>query len=178
MADSKSFPVYAESGQIGRVLTSARFLDDSAEKTIVMDGGQELTVPADALEVRRDGSFYLREADRFLTANAASESIPEESIPEEPAPSMIPVSAGTPEVPNEALFQSGYDIETVEVNRIVDDPVPERREGETLILPVHEEVWVVEKKLRLSQEIRITKRTTPVGQAQLVEKSSAAGQSS
>lgn len=195
MADLKSFPVYSDSGQIGRVLASARFLDDRAQKTILLSNGKEVNVPADALDVRRDGSFFLRNASRFLNGNAnppasnpasdedtrnGSETVPpkKESVAVVPSSSSTPVPAGAavnatparPQIPAEILFQSGYDIETVPVNKVVEGPVEERHEGDTLVLPVVEEVWVVEKKLYLRQEIRITKKKIQVNQAQTIEK--------
>lgn len=59
------------------------------------------------------------------------------------------------------LITSEVEVRRVPVDRVVDEPVSERREGDTLILPVFEEVLVVEKKLHLKEEIHITtKRTT------------------
>jgi stress response protein YsnF len=47
-------------------------------------------------------------------------------------------------------------VETVEIGRFVDEPQPERREGDVWIVPVTEEVLVVEKRLWLARELRIT----------------------
>lgn len=57
-------------------------------------------------------------------------------------------------------------IERVPVNRFVPEPVPVRYEGETMIISVMEEVPVVEMRLRLKEELRVTKRqiTTPQSQ--------------
>jgi uncharacterized protein (TIGR02271 family) len=49
-------------------------------------------------------------------------------------------------------------IERVTLNRMVDTPVSMRQEGDTLIIPLLEEVVVVEKRLMLKGELRITKR--------------------
>jgi len=49
-------------------------------------------------------------------------------------------------------------IERVTLNRMVDAPVPMRQEGDTLIIPLLEEVVVVEKRLMVKEELRITKR--------------------
>jgi stress response protein YsnF len=48
----------------------------------------------------------------------------------------------------------------VPVGRWVEGPVPVRLEGETTIITLLEEVVVVEKRLRATEEIRITKRRT------------------
>ncbi len=55
--------------------------------------------------------------------------------------------------------------ETVEIDRVAVgsfvDSIPEvRREGDVLVFPVVEEVLVVEKRLRLVEEVRVSQRTT------------------
>jgi len=61
-------------------------------------------------------------------------------------------------VVDEPLYEKSYNIERVPVNRILSDGVvPEPRyDGDVLILPVVEEVLVVEKRLVLREEVRVT----------------------
>lgn len=49
-------------------------------------------------------------------------------------------------------------IERVTLNRMVDAPVSMRQEGDTFIIPLLEELIVVEKRLMVKEELRITKR--------------------
>jgi uncharacterized protein (TIGR02271 family) len=56
------------------------------------------------------------------------------------------------------LAQEHVEIERVEVNQFVPGPVPVRQEGEVTVVPVLEEVLVVEKRLMLREEVRITRR--------------------
>jgi uncharacterized protein (TIGR02271 family) len=49
-------------------------------------------------------------------------------------------------------------IERVTLNRMVDAPISMRQEGDTFIIPLLEEVVVVEKRLMVKEELRITKR--------------------
>jgi uncharacterized protein (TIGR02271 family) len=49
-------------------------------------------------------------------------------------------------------------IERVTLNRMVDAPVSMRQQGDTFIIPLLEEVVVVEKRLMVKEELRITKR--------------------
>jgi uncharacterized protein (TIGR02271 family) len=51
-------------------------------------------------------------------------------------------------------------VERVPVNRIADGPVAVRQDGETLVVPLLEEVLVVEKRLMVREEVRISKRRT------------------
>jgi stress response protein YsnF len=51
-------------------------------------------------------------------------------------------------------------VERVSVDRFVEHPTGIRREGETLVIPVFEEVPVVVMKTKLKEEVRVTTRTT------------------
>lgn len=62
------------------------------------------------------------------------------------------------EVVEPLLISEEVDVERVAVNRIVAEPSPIRQEGETTIVPVFEEVLVIEKKLLLKEEVRIVRR--------------------
>lgn len=57
------------------------------------------------------------------------------------------------------LSSSAITIERVPVNRFIDDPIPDRQDGDTTIISVIEEVAVVEMRLKLVEEVRITRRT-------------------
>lgn len=50
-------------------------------------------------------------------------------------------------------------VERVPIGRYVESAAPTREEGGTLIIPVHEEVLVVERRLLLKEEIHVTKTT-------------------
>lgn len=50
-------------------------------------------------------------------------------------------------------------VRRVAVNREVDGPVPVRHEGDVMIVPVHEEVAVVSKRLMLKEELHISLRS-------------------
>jgi len=173
------FPVYDERGRIGSLFSTARFLDPRAEKTIRLDNGQEITVPSAALKVQPDGSFRLLER-RSATATAPPVAAPASAAAPAPAPAPSPevtpeLNEESPEVlePEElrkaGFFEDDYDIEHVPVGRIIDAPVAQRQEGETLVLPVVEEVLVYRRKLYLREEIRITRRKKTVDEVRRIE---------
>lgn len=60
---------------------------------------------------------------------------------------------------DEPVVREEVAIEHVSINRFIDAPPQIRYEGEVMIVPLLEEVLVVEKKLVLREEIRITKRS-------------------
>ncbi len=61
------------------------------------------------------------------------------------------------EVVNVPRVREEVTVERVTLNRIVDTPVSMRQEGDTLIIPLLEEVIVMEKRLMVKEELRITK---------------------
>jgi uncharacterized protein (TIGR02271 family) len=54
------------------------------------------------------------------------------------------------------LVQEGVEVVRTPVNEVVDELPQVRTEGETTIIPVVEEVLVVEKRYRLIEEVRVT----------------------
>jgi uncharacterized protein (TIGR02271 family) len=66
----------------------------------------------------------------------------------------------------ETLRREDVEVERVLIDRIVDAPPPVRVEGDLTIIPVLEEFLVVEKRLRLKEEIHIRRRTieSPIDQ--------------
>ena len=55
------------------------------------------------------------------------------------------------------LGEESVEIERIPMDEMVDQPPPARYEGDTLVVPILEEVLVVEKRFRIKEEIRITK---------------------
>ncbi|MDP2274291.1 MAG: DUF2382 domain-containing protein [Archangium sp.] len=67
------------------------------------------------------------------------------------------------------LMHEELTVERIPIDRIVSGPEPQQHyEGETLVVPVLEEVLVLEKRLRLKEEVRITRRQRQVHQPQRV----------
>lgn len=58
------------------------------------------------------------------------------------------------------LATETVDIRRVPMDRIVDGPVPDRHDGDTLIVSVLAEVLVVEKRLKVVEEIHLTRHRT------------------
>ena len=64
------------------------------------------------------------------------------------------------EVVEQPVLNEEVNVERVAIGRIVETVPQVREEGDTLIIPVLEEVLVVEKRLVLKEEIRVTRRRT------------------
>lgn len=60
------------------------------------------------------------------------------------------------------LVEDELIVERVPVGRLVEGPLPRpHADGDTWVVPVLEEVVVMEKRVRLKEEVRITRRTRP-----------------
>lgn len=59
---------------------------------------------------------------------------------------------------SEPVMQETINVERVSFNRYIDAPPPIRYEGDTMIVPLVEEVVVIEKRLMLKEELHITRR--------------------
>ncbi|KYF63213.1 YsnF/AvaK domain-containing protein [Sorangium cellulosum] len=57
----------------------------------------------------------------------------------------------------EPLARERVFVERVAIDQVVTEPPATRQEGDTLIVPVVEEVLVIEKRLVLKEELRITR---------------------
>ena len=72
------------------------------------------------------------------------------------------------EIVDVPLLDEQIEVERVRVDRLVDAAPPVRQEGDDLVVPLLEEVLVVEKRLLLKEEIRLRKRTRLVHKPQRV----------
>jgi uncharacterized protein (TIGR02271 family) len=55
------------------------------------------------------------------------------------------------------LYKEAIHVEHVPIGREVDVAPPIREEGDTIIIPIVEEIMIVEKRLVLREEVRITR---------------------
>jgi stress response protein YsnF len=58
---------------------------------------------------------------------------------------------------SEQLWHEELDVQRVAVDRVVAEAPPSRYEGDVLVVPVTEEILVIEKRFRIKEELRITR---------------------
>jgi uncharacterized protein (TIGR02271 family) len=143
-----------------------------AQVTVQLENGQRVTALARAL--LEGGTFFLSRGFAELGTDASTD------VNSEPDSLVVPVMEEDlwvdrrkvetdrvrltktvherEELVDEPLLEEEVEVERVAINRIVDRPLPVRHEGDTMIVPLLEEVLVVEKRLVLKEELRITKR--------------------
>jgi len=165
-------------GRRGRLIALAQGANNSQQGVIRFEAGQELRVALDSLVAQEDGNFYLP-----LDAQVEMDNNPETAVEQQ----VIPVVAEELQVSkrqvetrtrlhkivherteqiDELLQQEAVEVERVPINRLVDGPVETRQEGDTLIIPVLEEVLVIQKQLWLREEVHVHKRQNSVRQTE------------
>lgn len=172
MVDQTRIPLIGRDGTLGWIN-----LDEQPQETqdalIRLKNGQAVSVPADLLVRQMDGSFYLPMSSGQFRTTADDNAVHREAVV------VIPVIAEEAKISKREITRGRVHIEkTVEereetidvptvhhevqverlpINRWVETPPEVRQEGDTTIIPVLEEVLVVEKRLRLKEEVRVTR---------------------
>ncbi|HYO80442.1 MAG TPA: DUF2382 domain-containing protein [Bryobacteraceae bacterium] len=184
------FPLVTTDGLRGVVLRRARFIDRDARSLVRLEDGREFEVPNDSLEVRQDGTFLLQMSGAGGNGTRAASGVSEpnsaasaQTAPPQAADTSSSATAQTPppqaaDVRSsttaqttsaqsagstaDALFTEEAEVKRVSVNRMVTEAPQTRIEGEVTIVPVVEEVLVIEKRLLLKEEIHIVRRRAAV----------------
>ncbi len=159
--------------------------DSDARIAVRLTRGQVVLVPPDLMVIQKDGSFHIDLSTSDLLkfdAEEPGQTKREVAVARGAAEAVVPVIAETVEVVkrqvesgrvrvektvqttdqvvNESLIHEDVEVERVPINKVIEAPIGNRQEGETLVVPVLKEVLVVEKRLMLVEEIRITRRKT------------------
>jgi uncharacterized protein (TIGR02271 family) len=147
---------------------------------LLLADGRRLWLPPGALERREHGTLVFNGSfDELAAGGQTPAAVVVPVVEEELRVGKRVVETGRvrvtktvhehEEVVDEPLMREEYDVERVPIDEFVDGPVGPRREGETLIVPVLEEVLVVEKRLVVREELRITRKRTEERKPQRVK---------
>jgi uncharacterized protein (TIGR02271 family) len=157
--------------------------EGTQEITIRLDSGETLVVPDSLVTGRPDGSCYveLSIAEIRGIPNSSEEGktvvIPVIHEEAEIGKRTVETGAGVriqkqareeEQVVDIPLLHEQVDVERVPIDRDVDAPVAVRHVGDTIIVPVMQEVLVVRKQLRLVEELHIRKTRTERREPQTV----------
>lgn len=148
---------------------------------ICLADGTQVLVPLDLLRPGEDGVYRLPFSFHGAEGNAGSAQLRFPVMNEELQVSTRTVDTGRglrvhktvserEQVVDDPLWREELAVEHVPVDRVIaGDEVPQTRyEGDTLVVPVLEEVLVVQKQLVLKEEVRITRQRHPMRQPQKV----------
>jgi uncharacterized protein (TIGR02271 family) len=166
--------VVGNNGLAGSIVQELRSEAGEEQVLVRLISGRELVLPRSELVLQSEGTYYVNLAPEDLeqqhSAGAAreGEALVVPVIEERLAVHKRAVPTGVvrvhktvrerEEVVDEPLMREQVDVERVALNQVVEAAPEVRREGDVLIIPVLEEVLVVEKRLLLKEEIRISMR--------------------
>jgi len=155
--------------------------DDARQVLVHFQNGQKVLVAKDLLKLREDGRYHLETDIEELTADqqggwgdtlvlpVIKESVTVQTRLVEKGRVKIRKSVQEHvEVVDPPLRSEEVEVERVTINRVVDQPPPIRHEGDTMIIPLLEEVLVVEKRLMLREEVHVRKLSKEVHDPQEV----------
>ena len=168
--------VFDSRGQRGRTdLTQLTQREQGTAQVLVQfEGYAPVLVAQDMLSPQADGSYVLPYSVTELTAQGAADMLAnttvfpviEETIQiyktqvESDRLRIKKVVHEYQETVDLALMTEEIEVRRVPINQIVAGPAAMRQEGDTLIVPVYEEVVVVQKQLLLKEEVHIRKQQT------------------
>lgn len=175
MSESGAATVVDRDGVRGTVERPASGATSGEYAEVTLDDGRRVFVPAEMFVRQVDGSYYIPvDLSRFAAMGEASEAAAGAAqlvvpvIREELEVGRRTVETGRvrihklvrehEETVDEPLLRDEVRVERVAVNRFVDAPPTPRVEGEVTVLPLVEEVLVVQRRLLLREELHITKR--------------------
>jgi len=154
---------------------------DTDRATIRLDDGRRIRVPAASLVLQEDGSYLLTLGREETEARDDPEGGEKLVVPvvhevmdvqkrwvESGRVRVTKVVHQHEEIVDEPLLREDVEVERIAINRAVDGPVAIRHEGDVTIVPILEEVLVVEKRLVLKEELHIRKRRSEVSQPQRI----------
>jgi uncharacterized protein (TIGR02271 family) len=169
MNSKNTVAVFDQTGRRGTIDLTGQRLVERRPVEVNVDDWTVIVTP-EMLRRRQDGSYYLPLSFEELRALGEDES-DEVNIPvieerlrvdrREVTTGGVRITKRVTEeerVVEEPRFDEEVQVERVPVNRVVEEPVQMRQEGDTLIIPMHEERLVLRKELVLREELRITKR--------------------
>jgi len=154
-----------------------------ASVDVLFEDGRRIQILRRLLNLETDGSYTLagtiEESGRALgAAKAGADAVVVPVVAEEAVIGKRRVESGrvrvhktvrtAEKVVDEPVVREEVHVERVAINRPIDAPVGPRQEGDTLIVPLLEEILVVEKRLVLKEEIRITRRRSEQRSSQTV----------
>lgn len=179
MSSQSSIPVVAHDGLMG----VAEPLEQGGYR-VRFDDGTELEVDADSLIWRPDNTLFLpKRPEAFRPPGEASPRDRGEGGVVPLAEEQLHVGRQRRETGkvvvrkvvyeqehtiDQPVLEEVVEVERVPIDQLVNAPPPTRQEGDTIVMPLVEEVFVVEKRLRVREEVRITRHRREVSKPQRV----------
>jgi uncharacterized protein (TIGR02271 family) len=179
---TKPTPVFCTDGRLGSIIDDEHTATDGSQQALIeLTDGTQVLIPTNVLSKRTDGSYALpfsRQAIQqdYRTPDGTRIVIP--IVAEELSVGKRVIETGRVRVHknvhehteqiDEPLFREHVHVERVAVDKVLEQPVGVHYEGDVMVIPVIEEVLVVEKRLIHRENVRISKLRTATTESQNV----------
>jgi len=183
MPDKAPMIVFDRTGLRGVAVPDATTTVEGNTSQVVVsfEDNQPFLVSRDMLTLRKDGNYDLPFSVAEIAPNGEAPTDTPMIIPvieEQVQVQKRTIETGKVRIKKKVqehqesvdipLLAEEVEIRHVAVGRNVDGPVSARYEGDTLIIPLLEEVIVVQKQLRIKEEVHVTKKQTERHQVEQV----------
>ena len=167
-------------GMHGTLVPAPAAASGELQMRATFDDGTTLIVPNTLLTRQADGTFRLaiegaalnqfNDADQIVLPVIAETLHVEKRRVETGGVRVQKIVREHQEVVEEPILRESVEVERVAMNQFVPEgtSVEMRQEGDVLVIPVLEEVIVLQKRMMLKEEIRITKRSQQIIEPQAV----------
>lgn len=175
MSDIAGKPFIGD-GELKGTIVGEHQSSDTSEPSILLQlaNEQRVVVPRSLLVAKDDGTYFVpltmqdiamtervgSDGETIIIPVAVEEIVIEKRTVEVGKVRIQKVVREHEEIVDEPLLREEVSVERVAINQMVDQPTQSRYENDVLIVPVFEEVLVVEKRLMLKEELHIAKRQT------------------
>lgn len=156
---------------------------DDTEVLVQLTDGTQFLIPRDLLEVIDQGHYILNVSLREYALRSGADEAEAGDTVIRLAEETLNVGKRTverarvrvtkrvterEEIVDQPLMREEVTVEHVPINQVVTQVAPVRYEDDVTIIPLYEEVLVLEKKLMLVEEVRVTRRQTEHRDPQVV----------
>lgn len=180
MANADTVLVVDKDGLRGNVYAHELHREDTPRVFLRLENGRTVMVEKRLLQQQGDGSYYLPLSVTNIQESSAqsaneivlpviAEEIDVQKREIENRRIRITKTVDEREVlVDQPLTHEHVAVNRVVVNQMVDEPPPIRHEGDTMIVPVLEEVVVIDVRLVVREELHITRRREEIHEPQRV----------
>ena len=176
----QSHYVITKDGKSGRIVEP--LAGDMETYLVQFENGPKVALPFALLHLESDGNYHISHAladlnrtpgvyerDGYMVIPLAAEQLEvDKRVTVTGKVRVQKMVREREEVIDEPFMQERVQVERVPMQQMLDAPLEIRYEGNTVIIPVMEEVLVIEKRLMLKEEIRITKEELVGSQPQTI----------
>lgn len=178
METNRGYMLVTQDGRRGKILSPGVVSPGGDENLLVeLENGRQILISEALLEKQADGSYSVplnlaklenmseMKSGQVIVIPVIAEHLEVSKRERETGTVRVEKKVHEKEeTVDQPLIKNRVDVRRKPVNKYIDQPLSSWYEGDTLVIPIQEEVLVIEKKLVLREEIRVTQQKSEVRQ--------------